>query len=360
MQRLHTVCFITTLTLFFILNMISPDKSFSENENRYLTPKPTFSVENLFNHRYTSDFENYLNDQFVFRDNFVEGKMLCERLLGKVENNSVYFGKDHYLIARQPSYNPALVQKNIDYINQFASTYSNKIDFQMMLVPSPRVILEDKLPYLHDDIDEKAILEEIQATLDPSIHYFDLMPTFLAHNNASLYFKTDHHFNLNGALLAYQAFTGHPHQDIPTIVSDNFLGTLASKAASYHHQPDAILKLSEPSNITVAFDDGTTSNSIYFEENLNKKDKYTYYLNGNHSIVNIKTGHKNKPKLLIVRDSYANIFTTTLLEDYSEITLVDLRYYRLPLSSIIEHYDNLLFLYSSTNFIEDVNFGFLK
>lgn len=362
MHKLNTIIFTSTLTVVLLLNLILPDRTFSDNENRVLASRPTFSMEALISQSYTVDFETYLTDQFAFRDACVEGKMICERLLGKVENNGVYFGRDDYLIERIKDISYKQIQKNIDYTNRFVSTLPAHVSVSMMLVPTAQAILQSKLPYVHDDFDELKALDVIQTKLDPAVSFIPLKDAFLSQPDQDLYFKTDHHFNLNGALIAYKQFLNKDHQGKQQRMSSSFLGTLASKSGSFHHEPDAIFKLDEPSTINVDFHDGHQAASVYFPENLTKKDQYTYYLNGNHPLVTIRTGHESLPKLLIIRDSYANIFSTTLLEDFSEITLVDLRYYRLPVSELItsQSIDQLLFLYSTKNYMTDVNLTFLK
>lgn len=67
-------------------------------------------------------------------------------------------------------------------------------------------------------------------------------------------------------------------------------------------------------------------------------------------------------KLLIIKDSFAHIMLPYLIPHYSEIVVVDLRYYKVPLSEMIreESFNQVLFLYSIENFVSDRNFTFLK
>ncbi len=352
----------------FIMNILRPIRSFSPNENRVLAQFPEFSLKKLLNHEFTSNYETFITDQFAGRDQWVAAKTSMERLLGKVENNGVYFGKDDTLIEKLDAVDAALVDKNVRYVNQFADALDQQVKIDMMLIPGAAAIQKAKLPWISDDIDQLALIDDIQSKLTSRINFVNVNESFLAHAEEDLYFRTDHHYSIVGAGLAYQCYAealGLPISDsyVYEVVADDFLGTLASQSGAYGIKPDVIIKLINDESITVTYPDtGLIDNNVYLEDNLKVKDKYTYYLNGNHSLVQIKTKADRHEKLLILRDSYANIFTPYLLQAFSEIDLLDLRYYKYSISEYIDEHeiDRVLILYSGKNFMSDVNFTFLK
>ena len=63
------------------------------------------------------------------------------------------------------------------------------------------------------------------------------------------------------------------------------------------------------------------------------------------------------PRLLIIRDSYADSLVPFLTPHFSEIHLLDLRYYKLSLADYIAQngIDQALVLYSVPNFVTDSN-----
>ena len=69
------------------------------------------------------------------------------------------------------------------------------------------------------------------------------------------------------------------------------------------------------------------TDSIFNEEFLKKKDKYSYFLNGNNAKVVVKTKQKNGKRLLIIKDSYAHIMAQFFCQNYEEIHFIDNRYY---------------------------------
>jgi len=104
-----------------------------------------------------------------------------------------------------------------------------------------------------------------------------------------------------------------------------------------------------------------SSDSLYEYSYLNKKDKYSFFLNGNHSLVKIQTSVKNNRKLLVIKDSYAHAFIPFLVNHFEEIHMVDLRYYHDNVYTYIENYDlkEALFLYNVANFSTDKNMVWL-
>ena len=75
----------------------------------------------------------------------------------------------------------------------------------------------------------------------------------------------------------------------------------------------------------------------------------------------VKTGNTDKPKLLLIRDSYSDSLVPFLTPHFSEIHLIDLRYYKLSASQYIadKGIDQALVLYSVPNFVSDANLVWL-
>ena len=147
------------------------------------------------------------------------------------------------------------------------------------------------------------------------------------------------------------------------IVSTDFLGTFDSKAQVFNQEKDIIEAYKSNENEDVEGDyDGVIYNSIFNEDYLNKKDKYSYFLNGNSAKVVIKTKVKNGKKLLVIKDSYAHALAQFLCQNYEEIHFIDPRYYKLSISDYIKENDitDIVFLYNVSNIVTDVNIRTIK
>lgn len=345
------------------LNMVSADRVFSESENRRLEQVPKFSANQIIDGRFTTNYEKYISDQFPLRDFWIGIKSASEKILGKKENNGVFLGKDGYLLEKFEKPKEKDVKSKIDNIHSFASNMSN-VDKYFMLVPNSVKVLEDKLPSYAPNGDEILYMNQVKDILDDNIKFIDVYNTLYSCRNKYIYYKTDHHWTTNGAYLAYEKFMKYlginPHsEEYFNIekVTDSFYGSLYSKSGIRDVKPDAI-ELYIPKNdegIKVEYiEEKKTSNSLYNMENLDKKDKYTVFLGGNHPIIKIKTKFNDEKKLLIIKDSYANCFIPFLTGHFSEIYVVDPRYYDGDLNSLVEDekIDNLLILYNVKTFFE--------
>ena len=98
MSKKYSV-FITVLFCLFIFGfgialVLSPSRDFSDQENRFLAQFKAPTLDTLRSGKFMEDFEDYVTDQFPLRDQWIRLKARSERLLGKQENNGVYFGAD--------------------------------------------------------------------------------------------------------------------------------------------------------------------------------------------------------------------------------------------------------------------------
>ena len=112
----------------------------------------------------------------------------------------------------------------------------------------------------------------------------------------------------------------------------------------------------------MTYGDGRQSDSLYEWDYLEKKDKYSLFLGGNHALVTIKTGVSNGRKLAVVKDSYAHAFIPFLANHFEEIYVVDLRYYHADVLTYLneQNISELLFLYNVANFTKDPNVMWLS
>ena len=120
-------------------------------------------------------------------------------------------------------------------------------------------------------------------------------------------------------------------------VADDFRGTLYSKVL-YPLSPKSAVdyyKTENDKNYKIIVD-GKTS-PIYFEDLLETKDKYTYFLGGNYPLATCVGGSKGGGTLLLLKDSYANCFIPFLLGVYEKIVVIDPRYYVGSLDEVIKN-----------------------
>ena len=128
--------FCAFLGVFLVANAVSPDRTFSQMENRNLEQLPVPSVKTLLNGQFMKDFETYTTDQFVGRDGWIALKSTTERVLGKKENNNVYFAAGDTLISRFDEPDGEKVTNNLNYVTNFVENGDIPVTFSL-IPPKP-------------------------------------------------------------------------------------------------------------------------------------------------------------------------------------------------------------------------------
>ncbi|MBB6732365.1 DHHW family protein [Cohnella zeiphila] len=345
-------------------NFLTPDRSFSESENRVLEQQPRFSPHSLLSGSFASDYETYSSDQFAFRDAWVGAKTDADRALGKKDSNGVYLGKDGYLIEQYTSPSEADLADRIRAIQAFDQATPGLRKY-VLLAPTAAALLADKLPAYAPVGDERADLDRVRRLLPDNIRFVDVVSALNAEREQPLFYKTDHHWTTEGAYYAFRELCRQMgivplDEDSFDIrqVTDRFYGSLYSKSGFRHLQPDRIdLYLPKKSGkIKVSYvDEGRITDSLYEPENLGKKDKYAVFLNGNHALIRIETDGPADKRLLVVKDSYANSLIPFLTGHFGEIDVVDLRYDDESLLKLVQErqIQDVLILYNVNTFFED-------
>ncbi|MEG2353205.1 MAG: DHHW family protein [Clostridium sp.] len=367
-NKITTLIFLIFIFGGFIINSIVPSKEFSEEENRVLQQRPEFSFEDLESGKYTADFDNYVMDQFVFRDFWVGIKSDLESLRGMRENNDVFNAKDDYLLQAYKKVDSELLDKNIESVNGLKESNSD-IPVNLMVVPTATEVLSEKLPYGAPNYSQEYVLQYIRKKLNEDINFVDSKSVLDEHRDEEIYYRTDHHWTSLGAYYGYNAasksmgFKPYALDDFERrILSDKFYGTLYSKFNNKRVEPDKVEAFRLKNNLKHSLyyvDEDQRYDGLYREEFLEKKDKYSVFLGGNHSEVeittDIKDGNKSDKKLLVIKDSYGHSMVPFLANHYEEIDMIDLRYYKKDINKYIDenHIDEVLVIYNADNFTTD-------
>lgn len=112
---------------FTAATILTPPMEFSETENRVLAGMPEVKIDTMLSGDFEEDYEEYLTDQFVGRDQWILLKTSVERLLLKRESKDIYFAEDDYLIEKHTgSFTTQTAQRNIATLTEFAQKYEEQ------------------------------------------------------------------------------------------------------------------------------------------------------------------------------------------------------------------------------------------
>ncbi len=361
------VVFIYIIILFSlsIADMVKKDRFFSESENRILAEKPAFDWKEVLEGNYSKDYEEYVSDQFFFRDNFILLKTYADIGLRKKEINDVYFVFPDTLYEKHDSKilkEPA--EEKLQKLSAFVNWCKGKYPVSIMLIPTADAVYKEQLPKYAPCFEQDEYLNKVKTSVGKE-NFVDVREILNAHKKEYIYYRTDHHWTTLGAFYGYQAWAEQAAGITGTIseedytreaVTDDFLGTLHGKV-NIPIKPDT-MELFIPKTeqkVSMYYDFKPEKITDFYEKkHLNKKDKYRMFFDGNHAFMEIRTGQEDKKNLLVIKDSYANCFLPFLTEHYANIYVVDFRYYRGTAEEILKEYkaDEILVLYNVVQFVE--------
>lgn len=380
---IYIVCILGVLAVCGICMFALPQRTYSQEENRYLTTMPKVTREGVLSGETQQALSDAAADQFPLRDGWTHFAMCCRYLMCKREANGVYIGADGQLFEKKIDSDLSLKNycTNLQYITTMAA--DSGADVSVMLIPSAGTVLSAQLPtraVLYDPTPyEEAGAQQCEAESVRWVQTKDDLAR-VAHDGArAVYFHTDHHWTTYGAYVGARTYLQTRHRqtadlseyDVQT-VSEDFRGTLYSKIAGFPQVESDVLELPMrlPSQLRVESDgapadavsaDGSHKkpqlSGIYDLSKLEQKDKYAVYFGGNYGSLTITNPEaEGGGRLLLIKDSYANSMVPYLCDSYGQITMIDLRYYNGSMPHLVaEGWDDILVCYEMSNFIAERN-----
>ncbi len=356
---------VALLALGGVLAVALGDREFSANENRYLTQFPSFEWKEFISGEWQEDMTNAFNDQFIQRDLWTQTSTSVKKTLGYKDIGGVYLGKENYYFEKIMNQDISQTNyfQNLRFVNYLARSQEDAT-VSLMLVPSPGTVLEEYLPAHATLYDSEGLNQQAQDLLQ-NVNFVDLRDDFQEiSQKRQIYYKTDHHWSLygayTGAMNYYESIgaAGKSYEEYGIkAVSNSFYGTLYSKALDRKAIPDEIDAPMELPPVKV-YCDGVQKEGIYDKSKLEEKDQYAYFFGGNYGEVDIiNESAASEKKLLMIKDSFANSMVPFLMEEYTQIKMVDMRYFKGSLQELAEEYqaEEILVLYEMSNFAQDEN-----
>ena len=355
-SRFLTVLFCIFLGGLLVWHLALSDRDKSETENRTLAQLPEFSWEALKDGTYTEAIETYFADQFPLRDSWTVLKARAEQILGKREFNDVYLA-DRTLISKVETPDQTLVENNLSYIGRLEEKTDANVT--VGLIPSAAEIWKDRLPTGAESWNQSSLLAQSDV---------DFLSALSEHANEQIFYRTDHHWTTLGAFYGanalLEALGKEPLKEEDfniEVASSDFNGTLYSQSGVHWIEPDIMeYWVTEAGLKVTSWRTGKAEEvPLYDRSYLQKKDKYSSFLGGNQPLCVIENENLSEDagKIILVRDSYSDALAPFLAQRFSEVHLLDLRYYRAPVSMYALQYDveDIVVLYSVQNFISDKN-----
>ncbi len=370
-NKCTTIIFILFIAIFFIISVVKKDTGFADTENRVLEQKPEFSMESLIEGMYTNSYQNYVRDQFPFRNEFVSMRNYIEKFMMKKEINGVLVCEDDYYIEshKRENYTDEQAVKNVNELETFVEKYSSMDTIKSIsveIVPTAQTVMTNKMTGTMYAFDQNEYISEIADKTGEC--FVDTFSVLKEHDDEYIYYKTDHHWTTYGAYLVYKEWATknnlNPVEmeqiDVKTVTKD-FLGTINNKLNLKMSTDTIESYVVKDMNLTVSYNLSDEIKETVFEESfLEKKDKYGYFFGGNPGVVSITNNEASKENnndrnLLIIKDSYANCISNVYAANFENTYVVDLRYFNMSIEEFISEYQitDILVLYNVDSFATD-------
>lgn len=368
---LITVLFCGFLSVMLLCYAFLPKQAFSEKEKRYLAEKPVLSGENLLSGELDDQIEEYMSDHIPGRNLFVGINAYADLLLGRQTTKDVRLLHDGRIVEAPVAWNQQTVEKNMKAVSDFAAQLGR--DVNLLIVPSAGwASVEREVRGLdlfsREEYPDEAYIRDIYAMAGEQVRTLDVLE--LLRGREDRFYRTDHHWNSRGAYAVYRFCMESLERDfIPedafTVEAvPGFQGSTYTRSGLWLTPGEELELWHGPSALTVTNGETeTVHEGVFYRERLQESDKYTVFLDGNHSIVRIDNpDRKGSGKLLVIRDSYANSLGCFLAESYETVVLVDLRYYKKAVSELYaqEEFTDILICYCIGNFMTDTNLVWLR
>lgn len=353
-NRMIVILVGTVWVLLAISSWLSPAQEISASERRKLAGFPEITLKSLVTADFMEGFEQYAKDQFPGRFLFRTIKAYVKFYpLGQKDNNGIYI-QDGYAVKMEYPLNEASIQNAADKFRYLYEKYMEGKDVKTYLtvVPDKGYFLSQANGY--PSMDYSKLFEMMRANTDFA-KYIDLSDILEIED----YYKTDIHWKQEKIAKAADKIRRELGEEkeragqYKTIeVEIPFYGVYYGHSA-LPMKPDNLKYLTNDlieACTVYNWETGKTT-AVYDTQKLTGNDPYDVYLSGAAALLEITNPNVNNGKeLVIFRDSFGSSLAPLLLDGYSKVTMVDIRYIASDLIGDYITFDDqdVLFVYSTS------------
>ena len=398
----HFSLFVVYLLATMLCFISSKKELISDIEKRPLAKLPSISVSSIFDGSLAKNYEAYVDDHFPMREELINlayeidtykgihdhknAKIIIpfkkrdvkkNRTKKQIKNDEAANVLDEkYLVNAESTMSKGLLVIGGSCYQIFggekrsAAFYAKMLDKYREILPSKVRLFNCVVPtagsFTHTiDYDylrknEYTNIKQIYNFTTSSIININAAEEILKHHNEYIYFNTDHHWTGLGAYYAYVAFCAKAEilpiqlKQMKRKVKHHFLGSLyaLTRDPIVKNNPDSVVYFVPPVKTEFIEYAGINQGSKIKGELLARYatgvNSYGVFLGGDHAMVHIKTSLKNGKRILVVKNSFGNPFATYLVNNYEEVIVIDYRYFRRGLLSVVNEFkiNDVLFLHN--------------
>jgi len=354
------IIFIGFIGVLFILNIIIPKPTVLTGERRVPAKFPELTVNAVMSGDFMSGFDRYAADNFVFRDTFrmihtfqildiyqqtdKSGLYRCNAVgLGEFRRvDTVAFRQTAERIKRAAAY----VAGEAD-----ETGYARNMKIYYTIVPDKSIYAERYYPGFDLSVAEPILFDVLKE-----LNYIRITGSL----GADAFYRTDLHWDQSKISSVTQQLLNKMGantelRDFPTVTAGEWNGVYAGQLA-LPVDPDTMTYVDTPGlnvkylNVkTLEFEEGP----LYDLDRFNGIDPYDMFLRGPQPVIVLENPSIPERELYLFRDSFGSSLAPLMMEAYSKITVIDLRYINLQVLNMIFEFtpnSDVLFIFSSQIF----------
>ena len=378
MSFLTVAVFFGFLLFFLISGFLQPDAPYSKTENRVLTQYPVMDLTDL--PALTGRFTDYVVDQFPYREKLLQYYSALELMQGKRYSRDTYVTEDGWLLTHIYAVQEDDRQALINAVDHAVQT-CNAAFVYAVLPQKNDMLAELAAPYIDNSISDSnkaALLEglagiESLTVIDVGQHF---LQTYSPEERMTMYYRTDFHWNDYGAFLAVSYISREMAAigllDTAAVPSEgDFLWQ--ELGSEYDYQGDLNRRFSNLFSMREAIPyyclNDTAELQYYLSADDAKpaareeiistglaEDTLTYNTISTNNLGFYRVVNPNartSRHILILKDSFQNPTTDYFTELFTEVIVIDPRYYNEPYSFTelvtLHEVDLVLLMYHQNN-----------
>lgn len=235
-------------------------------------------------------------------------------------------------------------------VSNIANVLSGQANVYCILVPtSTDITMPANIRAQVNSSDQRDAINYMYSVMSANVRSVGIFDTLRMHRDEYLYFRTDHHWTADGAYYAYSRFcetAGAVCADRMTAFTQyaygDFLGSFYSetKKNPAFTNPDTVYAYSPNSNTSYEYikTDGTRVQSKIVTDVTTWSQSYKYltFIGGDEmfgKIINYDI--PDAPRCLVIKESFGNCFVPFLSANYSEVHIIDYRYWNGSISQYV-------------------------
>lgn len=329
--------------------MLKPPTELSVSERRQLAQFPELTAEELLSGDYTEGFEKYATDQFPMRDVFRQIKAYAVYyLFHQGDNNGIYI-HDGYASKLEYPLDEDSLHRATGIFKKINDRYLGESNVYFSIIPDKNAFMAEQNGYPTMDY---ARLTEIMAADTEFMEYIPIDGLLSLED----YYCTDTHWRQERIVSVAKTLGEAMGVELSGEYTEKtldkpFYGVYSGQAAlPLEGEPLCYLTSPVLEGCTVYDHESGKYTVIYDMGRANGQDPYELFLSGSRSLLTIENPACDSGReLILFRDSFGSSIAPLLVEGYSIVTLVDIRYVSSDmLDKFIDfHGQDVLFLYST-------------